>query len=343
MEPNKDPSYIYYEPCNQSFMLHYPSFFDQLSRIESVAKKIKIEKTTDRPHTHYYILNGISWPKKMSSMIKKYNKYPSEYFIKTIMTMVIENGTIINPPIAVNPDSIPDVYYIPLLYNQLMIIDALMKQGSHQRYVGDDNKYYYSEHSGVISIEKHRINNIIVATNTNRTDENDNDIFLPQNSPDLAKYDYMFHTHPNAKINGGRIKEGVLYEFPSASDIFNFIKYYNEGNSQASIIVSPEGTYVIRPIKLEDKLKNDVEYYYSLQKFIMKLEKMAIEKKQQFLSLIPTDSDLFHKEVGADHTFIQMYNDYLLPLNLFVEFYPRIKRNNEWTLRTINLFYFDQK
>ena len=224
-------------------------------------------------------------------------------------------------------------------YNKLLIIDALMKQGSTPRYE-NNNKFIYSEHSGVISVKNGVIDNIIIFAESNRTDYGDQNIYLPTNNPLMEKYEYLFHTHPNTQTYGGRTNEGIIYEFPSANDILNFVKYHDTGIVQASIVVSPEGIYVVRPLKCQSKYNIDPKFYYFLRKFILKLEKKAMSK---FANIIPYISgpETFHKYISSNLKFIKLYNKYLEPHNLFIEYYPREKKNGEWCLRPINLPYVD--
>ena len=42
------------------------------------------------------------------------------------------------------------------------------------------------------------------------------------------------------------LKNGILYEFPSISDITHFIEHHNNGKLLGSIIMAPEGIYIIR-------------------------------------------------------------------------------------------------
>ena len=290
-----------------------------------------------------YILGNIIWDNNLKHKIKNHQLYPSDYFIKIILNIYIINNYITNPPIYLTEKQISNFHFIPLHFNKLLIIDALMKQGSFPRYINIDEKsknekYIYSEHSGVLSIKNTAIDNIIISTETNRIDMADNNIYLPKNSPIFNKYEYLFHTHPNTSKYGGRINEGIIYEFPSANDLFNFIKYLNEGMAQASLVVAPEGMYVIRQIKLEDKINTDKNIYEPLKNFILKLEKFAMKKKKNILTKI-TDPDIFHYNISTDIIFIKMYNKFIESMNLFIEFYPRIKKNGEWQLQPINLSY----
>ena len=146
----------------------------------------------------------------------------------------------------------------------LLIIDALVKQGSYPRYIVDNNsvkKYIYSEHSGVLNLTSNdKINNVVVSTESSRIDSHDTNIYLPINTDILSKHEFLFHTHPNTTTYAGRMNEGIIYELPSANDILNFVKYHNNGVAQASIIAAPEGIYVVRLIVYEKQLDITMEF-----------------------------------------------------------------------------------
>ena len=363
---------FFYETCNNNYMPSYPFFIDKLKAIQKLSSKIYTkdlshEKDLNSKHDKkidylcsiidfqndkcnkcaikkFYELGNIIWANILEHKIDQHKLYPSEYFIKIILAIVISDNYIINPPLQLPPKLISSYSYIPLHYNKLLIIDALMSQGSQPRYIAPTNnstipeKFIYSEHSGAISINNNSVNNIIVSAETNRTDIGDENIYLPNNTELLAKYEYIFHTHPNTSKYGGRVKEGIVYEFPSANDLFNFIKYHNDGKAQASIVVAPEGTYVVRPIQYQKLLDINLELFYHLRKFILKLEKIALKKIRPFVQKI-SDPDIFHAVVGSDFTCIKIYNKFIEPINLFIEYYPRIKKNGEWASCQINLPY----
>lgn len=357
---------IYYEKCNKITMPHYPFFIGKLSQIQKLVIKIYPKKLSDDQNLQsliiandscqnceikkLYKLGNIIWANTLKHKIEHHKSYPSEFFVSVILNTCIVNNNIINPPIELEPNKINIFKYIPLHHNKLQIIDALMHQGSQPRYIlhkksaNDENisneKYLYSEHSGVLMVKNKIIKNVIVSAETARLDIDDENIFLPINADYFAKYEYLFHTHPNASQYAGRINEGILYEFPSANDLFNFVKYHNEGKAQASLVVAPEGSYVIRPIKYQKTFNINHELFYHLRKFILKLEKMAVKKFGQYLNYL-SDPDTFHKIVGADFTFIKLYNRFIEPANLYIEFYPRTKKNGEWSLRQISLPYLE--
>lgn len=334
----------YLEKCNNITMMTYPFFIDKLKQIESLlVNTIYSDIEIDRENkcnicsiAKYYKLSNIIWSTQINHIMDYHKKYPSEYFIKIILNTIIINNSIINKPIVISPDKINNLNYIPIQYNKLLIIDALFKQGSHPRYENKNKKYIYSEHTGTLSIKNNIIENIIVHTNTDRFDPSDQSIFLPNNTPDLINYEYLFHTHPNTIEYAGRINEGILYEFPSANDIFNFIKYHNEGKAQGSIIIAPEGIYVIRLIDFEKQVNIDNNFHSDLKKLILKLEHHAVNKLIKIKNKL-SDADIFHEKVGSNFKYINNYNKFIAPHNIYIEYYPREKKNNEWCLRSILL------
>ena len=71
---------------------------------------------------------------------------------------------------------------------------------------------------------------------------------------DAVDFEYMFHTHPATPYPGARINEGILYEFPSVSDLFHLIDHHNDGITQGSMIITPEGMYIIKCIDNTKKI-----------------------------------------------------------------------------------------
>lgn len=338
---------IYFEKGTNTNMSYYPSFIDRLKRIQTISKikksnNIDNNSCIDCDNKPYYQLSNIRWNSVLLRNLESGLTYPSDFFVKTIMNTAIIDKQIINPPISFKPKYINRISYIPLYYNKLLILDALMKQGSYPRYEFG-NKYIYSEHSGVITLRDGCVDNIVVSAETDRTDENDPDIFLPKNTPSLFENEFLFHTHPNTNHNHlKRIKEGILYEFPSANDILNFVRCQREGKAQASIVIATEGIYVIRPLVYKRRLEIDRVFYQLLRKYIIKLEKFAIKKYLPDKINTLANPDIFHKTVGLDFRPINLYNKFIAPQNLFVEYYPREKKNSEWCLRPITLTLFNQ-
>ena len=354
----------YYEKCNKSIMPYYPFFIPKLIQIEKLSLKPKkstihnIQSLIKRDNNDdsikcsqcskikLYKLGNIIWSNKIKHLIEEHQMYPSEYFIKVIINTSIIDNCIINKPLELEAEQIKLFNYIPLHYNKLLILDALMHQGSYPRYLiskNDNEQFIYSEHSGVISLTDKIIDNIIVSAETDRIDNVDDNIYLPVNSKILGNHEFLFHTHPNTRTYAGRLNEGIIYEFPSANDVLNFVKFHNEGIAQGSIVITPEGIYVIRPIWYQDKYNIEVKVFQYLKKLILKLEKRAVDKLKFNIKNLEKlqDPDIFHDKVGSNFTYINKYNKFLEPYNLIIEYYPRQKKNGEWCLRPINLQYLE--
>lgn len=336
----------YYELCDKPSMSFYPSFLEKLKLITNIASSFVDKNILKRyqedyaiyrnfKNINFYTITNIVWPDVIDKIITKYQTFPSDYFIKIIMFTQIHNKTIVNPPIMLPPLLIQNFSYVHMHYNKLLIIDALLEQGSCPRYQ-DQNTYIYSEHSGVISLEDNTIDSIIVSTKTDRTDSQPTKIFLPNNIPIFKDYTILFHTHPKTKTYGGRIKEGILYEFPSVSDLMNFVKYHNIGKVQLSLIAAPEGLYIIRPLFYESKIKVNMNMFYELKEYILKLEAISLLDYQDILDEL-IDADIFNKFVSTNYKYINLYNDAIKENNLFIEYYPREKKNNEWCLTPVDL------
>lgn len=299
----------------------YPFFLDKLKMIEEYLG------------TEKFKLGNLTWTSKLKDKMKK-SQYPSRYFIETIINTHILNNTIINPPIIIHAENTHDVRYIHLTFNQQLIMDALLKQGSNQRYQYK-NEYLYSEHSGALTVMGDKIDQIIVFTDTDRLDISDSGIFLPNNSDNLSKYQFLFHTHPNTDTHAGRINKGIIFEFPSSNDIYNYVRYH----PQASIVIAPEGSYVIRPICLYKRLLFDKQDHDRINSLILDLEKLAMNDNKKHMKNIRNNIDIFYEYVANDLTYISKLNQALRKNNIFIEYYPREKRNDEWHLRQISLFY----
>ena len=119
-----------------------------------------------------------------------------------------------------------------LATNQLNILDGLFENGSNQIYI-EKNKNIsqskisrFSEHSGFIYFEKNKVSNINIISGS-RIEPSDPTIFMPKNCLEALNVNYIFHTHPKTPYIGSRIKNGIIYEFPSISDIIHFIDHHN--------------------------------------------------------------------------------------------------------------------
>lgn len=200
--------------------------------------------------------------------------------------------------------------YLKIKRNQLLILDALMEDGGIKKKYEDRKKIMrFSEHSGNLGVNNSSIDRIIVSARTIREDADDKDILLPHNLSDTYEYKYFFHTHPPTPYAGGRAKDGVIYEFPSISDIFHFIDHYNMGNTLGSIVVAPEGYYIIFPTNfLIKKIKYDIEIENEI------FDKMTEENNQIQEKAISKygdsfDSNFFYNNIIKDTKYMDMFNN----------------------------------
>lgn len=344
----------YYEKCDSNFMFKYQFFFLKLQQLQNICE-INSEKKYElgrifkikNNDIHIYQLGNIIWDDTLLDNIKNHNKYPSEYFVNIIITTQIDNDEIINPPMELYNNDINKYRCVFLDHNKLAILDALFYQGSAPNYIVIDSSYnrmIHSEHSGAITLCDDKISDIIISTKTNRIDVNDKNIYLP-NDPNLSKKEIIiFHTHPNNMMTyANRINnDGVLYEFPSINDILNFKKNNEHGKTQASIIIAPEGLYVVRKIKIWENINIGNNIYKKIYDFIIKLENMAITKFNKHGNKLK-NPDFFHSNVSADRSFINIYNEYMKKYNIFIEYYPRQKKEYQnytnWFLPEIYIRY----
>ena len=136
--------------------------------------------------------------------------------------------------------------YFKLDYNQILILDSLLDiGGKEKKFFDKNNNLRYSEHFGLLDFDQNSLSKIIISSKKMREDDEDIEILLPNDFNDIKHFEFMFHTHPATPKPGYRARDGVLYEFPSISDIFHFAEHYNNGKTQGSIVIAPEGIYIL--------------------------------------------------------------------------------------------------
>lgn len=213
--------------------------------------------------------------------------------------------------------------------NQILILDSLMNYGKDKLYYGKKKDFRYSEHAGLLDFDKHSLEKVLISGKTNRQDKDDPDILLPQNMPDALDYEFMFHTHPPTPYPGARAKVGILYEFPSISDIFHFIEHYNIGETQGSLVVAPEGMYIIHSKSGNEKIliqhENDV--YKNLVNETFDIQLNAIKEYGKDYE----NNTIFYEKVVIDFKYINDFNKILkkyLDDQIYIEYIPRKKDKN---------------
>lgn len=233
--------------------------------------------------------------------------------------------------------------FVKIKYNQLLILDALMIDGGYiKKYEDKQHNYRYSEHSGNFDFVNDSFERIIVSVNTSREDNDDGDILLPNNLYDTYEYKYFFHTHPPTPYPGGRAKDGILYEFPSISDIFHFIDHYNSGTTLGSIVVAPEGYYLIFPKKFSiKKIKYDLNIETEMIKH-MEIENSIIQDKAILKYGTDFDEEYYLSTIAHDNTFLKMYEQMLnkyLDSQIKIVLKQRVKHKmtNKWIVKHLYL------
>ena len=225
--------------------------------------------------------------------------------------------------------------YIKISKNQLRILESLYLDGSKEKkYFDSKSKLRYSEHSGLLDFGKSRLQRIIINAKQNISDKLDDTILLPDNMPDAFDFEYMFHTHPSTPNPASRIVEGILYEFPSVSDLFHFIEHHNQGKTQGSIIIAPEGLYLIKCI--DSNLKIDIEdenrIIDYLEDEISSIQEEALEKFGYEIN-----EQKYYKKVAQDTNYIDKFNVLIKELNLKIFYKPRVLVNKKWVLDDLYL------
>ncbi|ARF09864.1 hypothetical protein Indivirus_4_36 [Indivirus ILV1] len=293
-----------------------------------------------------YSINNIRWETGFKHYIKKHNIVPSDEFIDFIYRYSNVSKAKSKVIGRINGKKVikSDKKYLRIDRNQILIMDALMIHGGQKIYGerefkrSKDNKlkkYKYSEHTGLLDFNNTGLEKIIVSGNTTRVSPDDDDIFLPKNMIEALDYEYIFHTHPPTPVPGARSSQGILYEFPSISDIFHFIDHYNEGRTQGSIVIAPEGMYIIRKKDTDDKKIdiNEDKFYKQFIETMWKSQESAIGKYGTEFSL-----HTFYSVIAQDKKYIKNLNKILNKYKLHIDYHARIKDTDDaWVIDTIYL------
>lgn len=304
------------------------------------SKNIKEEETKHicpicnaKMDTKTFKIKNILWKSELAHLVEKHDFVPSKSFIDMVFSfkLPIKKHT----SIKIKPDKIlvkHGLRFIKLESNQLNILDALMEHGGGKEKYKLGSFEIYSEHAGLLDFDKDYLEKVIVFTNTNVTDKYDTEIYLPENNEDAFDYEYIFHTHPPTPYPGSRAKEGFLYEFPSTSDLMHFSEHYNIGITQGSIVIAPEGMYLMRKKVLDGKQirYNDDEFYDSVTREIIRVNNDAIKQYGTKFNL-----DKFFHKIAQDMTYINRLNKFIARYGLEIDYFPRKKRNGNWILEDI--------
>lgn len=310
-----------------------PNFFKSLSTKKDCLICDKKEITSGR-----FKYKNIVWEDGLFHYVSVHNIKPSEEFIDFIYKIDINEIGKNTVNISGEIHNIDNKKYVKLDRNQIFILDALMNHGGYiKKYVDKKQKniYRYSEHAGLLDFKKNSLDKIIVSGNTTRVDRADEEIYLPKNMNDYLDFEYIFHTHPPTPKPGGRIKDGILFEFPSIGDIIHFIDHYNDGKTIGSLVIAPEGMYNIRKATFDDTqiiINEDdlLRQYLDIMKYEQRRaiadvgEKFTVNK--------------FYSKITQDMSFINSINKILNKYQLHIDYYPRVKDDQgNWVIDTVYL------
>lgn len=318
-------------------------FINKLSWVENILKCTgKFESNKKKSQcklckkksitTGKFVLNRIVWDDGLVHYIKKHNIYPGSFMIDFVMNL-IDSKELLKKNIKIKCEEQMRYgsRYIKITRNQLLVLDILMKSGSKKIYYHGD-KTKYSEQSGYFEIDKNNLTlkSISIDASAKRIDTADSEIFLPSSETDLSKHKIVFHTHPETPELGSRVANGVLYEFPSSGDIFHFIDNNINGNVDFSVIMAPEGIYIIRKI---GKLEFSQELYKLYNSVAFSIQKEYIKKYDA--CKLPIDREYFYSTISQDTSCIHKLNKFLKDFNIIIDYYPRNKIENKWIVDTI--------
>lgn len=285
-------------------------------------------------------MNGIKWEDGAKHYIGEHNIKPHDHFIDFVYRFM---NVTTDLPVVIGKIKAKEIIrherkMLKLDRNQILIMDALMWHGGKKYYrdCQNHNVYRYSEHYGLLDFNNKGLNKIIIFTNTSKVDSVDADIYLPKYNAESLDYEYIFHTHPvTEKKPGGRVYCGILYEFPSVSDVFHFINHYNTGRTCGSLVVTAEGMYIIKKFADDDKnIKvDDDALYEDMYEASQKAQAMAIEKYGTEFN-----AHKFYSVIAQNKEYINIINEAINKHEIHIDFYPRVKdKRGRWFINTIYL------
>lgn len=108
--------------------------------------------------------------------------------------------------------------------------------------------------------------------------------------------------------------------------------HYNEGKTQGSIIIAPEGMYIIRKYKQDNKkiIINENDFFNKIRSVLLSVQQKAIQKYGTKFT-----KDEFFNKIIYDMTYINNINKVLNNFELHVDYFPRINENGYWIIDTI--------
>jgi hypothetical protein len=220
--------------------------------------------------------------------------------------------------------------------NDINIMDGLYEVGSKKIYIEKkQNDSYevlkYSEHYGYLELILNNVNKICVL-NKKRDDENFKDIYMPELDIELFNYEYIFHTHPKFyKLGCRRL---IIFEYPSINDLLHFIDHYNLGKVKGSIVISPEGLYMIKKLNSS----NNEKLIIDTNIFIKKIDEIFNECEELLINKYYLNSityEYFYEKVINDLECIVKINNVLRLFDITIDYYARSSLFNNYVILSI--------
>lgn len=274
------------------------------------------------PHGYLFNAGSYAWTSILCHYVIEHNVKPPTKFMVCILNLY---GIHIN------------VLFARIRTNQMQILDALMESGGRMPRYKEKHEidFKYSEHAGILSFRNGLLDRITIVAEKPQVHDNDYDIYIPVINPKKGKYSYIFHTHPPTPMPGDRVDENMLMEFPSTSDIFHFIKFFNNKRIQGSIIIAPEGLYNIhKHIHDDGSIVIDKAFAGKLRKIFDKVQSMMIKKYEKNIS----DMHMYYSIIIRDTEGIRKINKLLGKYNLVIDYFPRqLAKNGNWVIGTVFL------
>lgn len=279
-----------------------------------------------------YIYKNFVWSESLMHYISVHNVKPPADFIR----FVLNNDPITRLQLFGTYHENGKCAYVKIRSNQFLIIDALLEHGGKTKKYKEKHEtaFRYSEHAGMLDIDFEGVKYIIVSSQTSRMSHVDKSIFLPQMGKFSKEIKYIFHTHPPTPTIGGRVEMGILYEYPSASDIVHFVDHSNHSNLQGSIVLAAEGLYNIRKYEFNKKhISLPQKFVREYRKRTAQCQDIAILKYGEEFS-----DEKFLSTIAQDTTGIDDINALLKDYNLYIDFFPRQKNTiGQWIIGTVYL------
>jgi hypothetical protein len=284
-------------------------------------------------HPEIYIYKKFIYSSNLLHYIKHHNYRPSHVFILFVLNK--------------NLNKIG--YYIKINQNQLQLFDALLTQGGYEKKFKEkhEKNYRNTEYLGYLKFicernKKCKLKNIKIL-NTTYNETTDKTIFIPSvEIKEASNQNYMFHTHPPTPKVGGRASAGIIYEFPSSSDIINFMYLYNKQQKIiGSIVVSPEGIYIIKNISRHKYIYKTMDDYVKISNIISKLIKNELlNSYDKYEDTFTTE--FFYNIIAQNNEFITRLNIELKQFNIIISYYPKQQNKmNNWVYGSMYLEFYN--